>query len=140
MTASKFRSLRNSESFRQFVLDQLEPIEVRAQSMFGGVGLYSGEFFFGIIAQDRLFLKVDATTQARYIAAKMKPFRPYADRPGSMHYYEVPLSVLESCDELERWAREAVSVARRAAAARSATRARPATSTVRPSRARTRQR
>ena len=114
MSASHFRSLRNSESFRQFVLDQLESLEVRAQPMFGGVGLYSGEFFFGIIAHDRLFLKIDATTKARYTAAKMKPFRPYADRPGSMNYYEVPLSVLESSDELTRWAREAVGVAKRA--------------------------
>lgn len=114
MSASHFRSLRNSESFRQFVLDQLQMLEVREQSMFGGIGLYSGEFFFGIIAHDRLFLKVDATTQARYAAAKMKPFRPYADRPGSMNYYEVPLSVLESSDELARWAREAVGVAKKA--------------------------
>lgn len=138
MSASKFRSLRNSESFRQFVLDQLQSLNVHAQSMFGGVGLYSGESFFGIIARDCLFLKVDATTQARYTAAKMRPFRPYADRPGSMHYYEVPLWVLESCDELERWAREAISVAKQAAEARSSKRARRATSTARPSRARTR--
>jgi DNA transformation protein and related proteins len=138
MSTRKLRSLNSSESFRQFVLDQLEPLDVRAQSMFGGTGLYSGEYFFGIVARDRLFLKVDSTTRARYTAAKMKPFRPYADRPGTMQYYEVPVSVVESGAELEHWAREAVSVARRAAAARSAPRVRPKTSTGRASRARTR--
>ena len=138
MSPSKFRSLRSSESFKQFVLDQLEALDVRAQPMFGGTGLYGGEYFFGIIARDRLFLKADSTTRARYTAAKMKPFRPYADRPGSMHYYEVPVSVLESAAELERWAREALSVARRAQEARSEGKVRPTKSTAPASRGRTR--
>ena len=113
MTGGKLRSLRNSEGFRQFVLDQLEALDVRAQSMFGGTGLYSGECFFGIIARDRLYLKVDKTTRHRFVKAKMKPFRPYPDRAGTMQYYEVPLTVLESPLEIERWAREAISVAKR---------------------------
>lgn len=123
MTAAKLRSLRSSERFRQFVLDQLEPLDVRAQSMFGGTGLYSGEYFFGIIARDRLYLKVDTTTRARFVKAKMKPFRPYPDRAGTMQYYEVPLPVLESALDIERWAREAISVAKRTMEARSSKRA-----------------
>ena len=124
MTAAKLRSLRSSEGFRQFVLDQLEALDVRAQSMFGGTGLYSGECFFGIIARDRLYLKVDKTTRARFVKAKMKQFRPYPDRAGTMQYYEVPLTVLESPLEIERWARDAVSVAKRTMEARSSKRAR----------------
>jgi DNA transformation protein len=138
MKGRTLRSLRSSESFRQFVLDQLEPLEVRAKAMFGGTGLYSSDCFFGIIARDRLFLKVDDTTRVRYQRAKMRPFRPYPDRAGTMQYYEVPVSVLESGLELERWAREAVSVARRLQEARSGRRANPATSTARASRGRTR--
>lgn len=132
------RSLRNSESFRLFVLDQLEALDVRPKSMFGGTGLYSGEHFFGIIARDRLYLKVDETTRARYEKARMRPFRPYPDRSGTMQYYEVPLAVLESVLDLERWAREAVTVAQRAAEAQSSTRAPRATSRGRASRVRTR--
>jgi len=137
MSPGKFRSLRSSESFRQFVLDQLEPLEVRAQPMFGGTGLYSGEHFFGIIANDQLYLKVDATTRARYKKEKLRPFQPYPDRGGSLQYYEVPVSVLESSVELERWAREALNVAR-AKGARSEARARRAKSRAPASRARTR--
>ena len=66
MKGRTLRSLRSSQSFRQFVLDQLEPLEVRARAMFGGTGLYSSDCFFGIIARDRLFLKVDDTTRDRY--------------------------------------------------------------------------
>ena len=138
MTAAKLRSLRSSEGFRQFVLDQLEALDVRARAMFGGTGLYSSEHFFGIIARDHLYLKVDETTRVRYETAKMKPFRPYPDRSGTMQYYEVPLAVLESPLDLEQWAREAVTVAKRAAEARSSTKGRRVKSTALSSRARTR--
>jgi DNA transformation protein and related proteins len=107
------KSLRSSDSFRQFVLDQLEPLDVRSRSMFGGTGLYSGEDFFGIIASDVLYLKVDDSTRGMFEQAGMKPFKPYAGRAGTMQYYAVPLEVLESAMELERWARTAVAVARR---------------------------
>ena len=40
--------MRVSADVREFVLDQLSELRgLRAQSMFGGVGLYAGEAFFG---------------------------------------------------------------------------------------------
>jgi DNA transformation protein len=111
----RFGSLRVSSGFRAYVIDQLASIpDVTARSMFGGVGLYSGDLFFGIIARDVLYLKVDDATRARYEHAVMAPVTPYAHRPGTMQYYEVPAGVLESAAELERWAGEAVAAARRA--------------------------
>lgn len=120
MKRRSLRSLRNSETFRQFVLDQLEGLDVRAKSMFGGTGLYSGEYFFGIIARDVLYLKTDDVNRGPYLQAGMRPFNPYADRPVTMHYFEVPLAVLESSLELEKWARAAVGAAKRAAEGRTA--------------------
>ena len=103
-----------SEGFRAFVLDQLEEVgEVTARSMFGGVGLYRRGVFFGIIAGDALYLKVDATNRADYEAAGMGPFTPYRNRPATRHYYQVPVDVLESAFELAAWARKAVAAARR---------------------------
>jgi DNA transformation protein len=78
--------------------------------MFGGVGLYRRGVFFGIIAGDALYLKVDDSNRRDYIDAGMGPFKPYPDRSGTLQYYEVPLSVLESARELGRWARRAVGV------------------------------
>ena len=102
-----------SESFRRFVLDQLEELgDVTARAMFGGVGLYHRAVFFGIIAGDVLYLKVDETTRADYERAGMAPFRPYPKRSVTMRYYAVPLEVLESAGELARWARRSVAVAR----------------------------
>jgi DNA transformation protein len=96
------------------VLDQLDTLDVRPRSMFGGIGLYSGETFFGIVAADTLYLKVDDTNRGMFEQAGMPPFRPFANRPDSMKYYAVPLAVLESAAELERWARAAIAASKRA--------------------------
>ena len=107
------RSLRSSGSFERFVLDQLADLgTVTSRKMFGGVGLYCDDVFFGIIARDELYLKVDDKTRERYEHAGKHPFKPYPDRPTTMKYYGVPLEVLESSVELRRWAQEAVRAAR----------------------------
>jgi DNA transformation protein len=109
------RSLAVSDAFKAFVVDQLEElVDVVPRSMFGGVGLYSRGVFFGIIANDVLYLKADDTTRGDYERAGMKPFRPYPDRAGTAQYYAVPVGVLESASELVEWARTAVAVAVRA--------------------------
>lgn len=103
-----------TDGFRSFILDQLDELgEVTARSMFGGVGLYQRGIFFGLIARDVLYLKVDATNRPDYERAGMEAFRPYPDRPGTMQYYAVPIDVLESGIELTEWARKAVAVAGR---------------------------
>lgn len=112
----KPRSLKSAAGFAAFVLDQLDGLgDVTSKKMFGGVGIYCGGLFFALIAGDELYLKADARTRSRFEAAGGKPFRPYPNRAGKMQYYSVPLDVLESAPELERWAREAVEIARRQA-------------------------
>jgi DNA transformation protein len=107
-----FRSLRVSAEFRDFVLDQLARVpDLRPKRMFGGIGLYSGERFFGIVAADELFLKVDDSNRPAYEAAGSEPFRPVADRPVSMSYWRVPLEVLEDPAELVAWANAAMRAA-----------------------------
>ena len=49
--------------------------------MFGGVGLYSRDLFFGLIDDDTLFFKTDETNCAPYQARSMPRFMPPADRP-----------------------------------------------------------
>jgi DNA transformation protein len=110
----QIRSLKVSDAFKTFVLDQLAEIgEVTPRSMFGGVGLYHRGIFFGIIARDVLYLKVDDRNRPDYERAGTKAFRPYRDRPSTMQYYAVPVDVLESGFELADWARKAVAAAER---------------------------
>jgi DNA transformation protein len=112
---ARLRSMRVSDGFRSFVLDQLDGVgDITAKDMFGGVGLYCRGFFFGILASDVLYLKADDTNRSDFERAGSKPFTPFADRAGSMQYWAVPLGILESAPELVEWARKSIAVARRA--------------------------
>jgi len=112
----KFRSLRVTPEFRDFALDQLARIpQLRWKTMFGGVGVYSGDAFFGIIAADELFFKVDFSNRAAYEAAGSEPFRPVVSRPVTMSYWRVPIEVLEDPGELATWALAAIRAAGNAA-------------------------
>ena len=108
----KLMSMRVTDGFRAFVLEQLAGMEsVRPRAMFGGIGLYADDVFFGILAADVLYLKVDDSNRAIYETESMPAFQPYAGQPTTMSYYQVPARVLEDGDELTAWARTSVRVA-----------------------------
>jgi DNA transformation protein len=101
------------ESFKEFVLDQLAGLpELGARAMFGAYGLYSGEHFFAILDEGRLFFKTDEKTKVDYLDRGMGPFT-YTSRGKrlTMAYHEVPPEILENVPELTEWARKAISVA-----------------------------
>ena len=105
-----------SPSFQTFVVDQLSravPL-VRARRMFGGVGIYSGEVFFALIADDTLYFKVDDSNRADFEARQMGPFRPYGYEGEVMQYYQVPDDLLEDVEALRPWAEKALAAAVRA--------------------------
>src|SRR5687767_7900322 len=93
-----------------YILEQLEGIDgLRSRRMFGGVGLYCGELFFGLIDDDTLFFKTNGSNAADYIARKMPRFMPFPDRPDAvMAYYQVPADIIEDSEALGAWARKSV--------------------------------
>jgi DNA transformation protein len=101
------------DSFKEFVLDQLGTLpELRAKAMFGAHGLYSGDKFFGILDEGRLFFKTDTASQADYTARGMGPFTyEMKGKVMTMAYHEVPPDVLENAPELTVWARQAIRLA-----------------------------
>ncbi len=105
-----------TESYRAFVVEQLNQAvpPVRSQRMFGGVGLYSANVFFALIADDTVYLKTDGTTQRDFEARGLQPFRPFGDDGGAMRYYQLPDDALEDLDTLRAWAEKAILVAQRA--------------------------
>lgn len=117
-----------SDDFRTFVLEQLASAgRVVPRAMFGGVGLYLDGLFFALINDDTLYFKTDDSNRARYELAGSKPFCPFPDRPDRpLGYWQVPAEVLEDCDELAAWAREAMGVALAKRSRRPARRRRPA--------------
>ncbi|MFL5526981.1 MAG: TfoX/Sxy family protein [Gemmatimonadaceae bacterium] len=101
-----------SSSFQALVVDQLSRAVhgIRARTMFGGVGLYSGDLFFALIADDTLYFKVDASTRQDYESRGMGPFRPFGDDGGTMQYYQLPEEVLEDPDSLRVWTEKALAI------------------------------
>ena len=99
--------------YLEYVLEQLAALgDVSTRRMFGAVGLYSRELFFGLIDDDTLFFKTDATNAAEYQSRNMPRFMPPTDRPvGALGYHQVPADIIEDGESLVAWARQSVTVA-----------------------------
>jgi DNA transformation protein and related proteins len=118
-----------SANFLSYVIDQLTVSalgSVRSRRMFGGIGLYCDDVFFGLIDDDIVYFKVDDSNRDDYTSRGCEAFRPLADDPDavSMSYFRVPEDVLEDSDVLKGWARKSVVIAA-ASAARKAAKKRP---------------
>ena len=103
-----------SNGYRTYIIEQLGAVPaLSTRRMFGGVGLYSDEWFFALIDDDVLFFKVDDANRDDYVSRGMKAFMPIPGK-ASFGYYQVPADVIEEAEELTRWARRSVEVAQRA--------------------------
>ncbi len=91
---------------------------ITSRRMFGGHGVYLDGLFVGIIADDVLYLKVDAQTENGFRAAGSAPFR-YArqDSVMTLQFWSAPEDAMESPHDMLPWARHAVAAALRARAA-----------------------
>ena len=79
--------------------------------MFGGVGIYTGDLFFALVADDALYLKGDDASRPEFEARGMSPFRPFGEDGEVMQYYQVPPEFLEDPEALRPWAEKAIAVA-----------------------------
>jgi len=106
-----------SSDYLDYVRDQLSGLGgVTSRRMFGGAGLYCDEFFFALVDNDTLYLRVNDSNRADFTTRAMAQFRPYPESPQlSTTYYETPADVLEDAAELVVWARRSVAAAMAAA-------------------------
>ena len=107
--------MTDDSEFVSFLLDQLASFDgVSARRMFGGHGLFRDGLMFALVADDTLYLKVDAGNRADFEAAGAGPFT--YERQGreiALTYYEAPPDVVEAADELGEWSRKAFEAALR---------------------------
>ena len=86
--------------------------EVRVRAMFGGYGIYSKGRIFGIIVENKLYLKVDETNKKDFEKAGSKPFQ-YTKGDGvgvSMNYWQIPDEILEHPEQAQIWAQKSMLV------------------------------
>ena len=101
-----------SDGYRIYIIDQLAALPaLSTRRMFGGLGIYSDALFFALIDDDVLFFKVDDSNRDDYVSRGMKAFMPFPGQP-SLGYFQVPPDVIEEAEELARWARRSVEVAK----------------------------
>jgi DNA transformation protein and related proteins len=95
-----------------------------AHPMFGGHGLRIDGIFVALVAFDRLYLKADAQSRPRFIAAGCEPF-VYSGKgkPMTLSYWTVPPEAMDSPESMQPWARLALDAALRAAQAKGKARA-----------------
>ena len=98
---------REDRGFVDFVVDQLSDLkDVTAKPMFGGFGLYRGSTFFGIVYEERLYLKTDASTRGWYDERGSETFHP-TPKQQLKNYLEVPADTLEDPESLSELVEEA---------------------------------
>lgn len=103
------------ESFKNYVVEELlRNIDgVTARAMFGGYGIYRNGIFFALIADGRLYFKVDETNQSDYEKQGSKPFvyhSPNGEKM-TMSYWELPSSVLDNPEEVPSWVEKSYHIA-----------------------------
>ncbi len=92
---------------------------VAPRRMFGGWGLYVQGCMFALIADEVLYLKVDAESRPLFEAEGLQPFTYEArGKRQALGYFQPPDTAMEDRVEMRPWARAAADAAFRAAAAR----------------------
>lgn len=106
-----------SNEYLAYVMEQFGGLgALRSKRMFGGVGIYCDDWFFAILAEDELYLKVDDHNRPDYESQGLKPFsyEMKSGKSGSMSYYPVPADVLDDTAALAEWSRKSIEAAKRA--------------------------
>ena len=103
-----------SADFRNYVCDLFQSFgEIQIKLMFGGAGIYLKDRMFGLIVDERIYLKANDGTRRAFDDEGCKPFT-FENKKGevmSMSYFEIPSRLLDDPGELTNWARSAYEVA-----------------------------
>lgn len=104
-----------SAAFIELLRDLLSPLgPITIKKMFGGATLYADDLSFGIIDDDVLYVKADATNKPTFDAEGLGAFTYQGQTgPVSMSYYRVPERCYDDGDEMCAFASAAIAAARR---------------------------
>ncbi len=109
--------MSSSPQFAAHCLEMLSPLgPARSRRMFGGHGFYVDDLFIGIAAGERLYLKVDESSRARFEAAGCEPF-DFDTKDGKrvvLGFWSAPDDALESPVLMRPWASLAMQAALKA--------------------------
>lgn len=94
------------------VFAQFGPI--RTRKMFGGYGVYRDGTMFGLVADDTLYLKADATIVHHFESLGLGQFEyGKGSKLVKMSYYLAPADIFDDPEQAAAWARRSFEVAMR---------------------------
>ena len=121
-----------SAAILAFAADLFSGLEgFSARRMFGAAGLYADGVMFGLIDDDRIFLKTDEALRRDLIRAGAEAWiyterkGPKAGVPQETSYWSLPEAACDDPDEACAWGRKALAVAQAAKADKPARRRGP---------------
>ncbi len=79
------------------LLEQLEPLDVRARAMFGEYGVYCDEKIVALVCDDTFFLKPSSATAS--LGIHLMPAPPY---PGAKEYFVIGAAIIEDDEQFRR--------------------------------------
>ena len=110
-----------SAGFADLLRELLAPLgPLTLRRMFGKTGVFCGGLMFAMVADDALYLRVDAQNRHLFKADLAVPLT-YAKggRTIDLAFWRVPERLFDEPDELVAWAEAALAAARRVATKRS---------------------
>ena len=108
------------DGLTEWVADAMAPGVVTARAMMGGRTLYCDGVVFAILADDQLWFKADAASDAAWDEAGCERFtysfgaKEDGGRSGTMNYRRAPDDCYDDPDALRRWGELALEAGRRA--------------------------
>jgi DNA transformation protein and related proteins len=104
--------------FHAFIAELFEDFgSIEVRPMFGFEALFRGGTIFGVVAEERIYLKCDTQSRIKFVEAGTLPFR-YHSRDGNeivTSYHELPTRLYDEPGEACEWARAAYEAALRSA-------------------------
>jgi DNA transformation protein len=104
-----------SPEYRAYVIELFVPFgRVTARPVFGFTGLYAGEVMFGLVADERIYLKTNELSREDYKKEKSKALRFRLKPKGeivSTSYFALPERFYDEPEELALWAQRAYEAA-----------------------------
>ena len=98
--------------FLQEVFEQFGPVTVR--KMFGGYGIYYSGLMFGLVSDERVYLKVDSGNTRFFEERGLGPFEySRGGKTVKMSFFLAPEEILDDREEAALWAERSYRAALR---------------------------
>ena len=102
------------EQFLEYVLSDVLSDEsgISSRAMFGGYGIYKDGVIFAIIANERLYFKVNDSNRSDYEQYGSGPF-VYSQgkhKSTTMSYWELPVDIMEDRQQVAEWVHKSYQV------------------------------